>query len=209
MMKTPPRPSFSDKAAARAWARDPLPADVVAQASALIQKRLLAQEWMQLPSPLGLYRSTPAEVATAPLYAAAQANGWDVASPVAAGAAYEWRADAADAPTAPGPHGILQPVGSAAVAPQGLRLVVVPGLAFDRRGTRLGHGNGHYDRLLADARDTAFLVGLCFDARLADTLPADAHDVPMDAIVTERAVFYGPTAEDKLARLCRPPFAQE
>lgn len=208
MMKTPPRPRFADKAAARAWARAPLPADDVAAASALIARRLLAQDWMQLPSPLGLYRSAPAEVATAPFYAAAQANGWDVAAPVAAGPAYGWRTDDADAPVEAGPHGILQPVGGAAADPAGLRVVLVPGLAFDRRGARLGHGGGHYDRLLAAAQRTAFLVGLCFDARLADTLPAGPLDVPMDAIVTERAIHYAPAAEAKLARLCRPSCAR-
>jgi len=66
---------------------------------------------------------------------------------------------------------------------------VIPGVAFDRQGGRLGHGKGYYDRLLARARPTAPRIGLAFDGQLADRLPAEPHDRPMDVIVTPTATL--------------------
>lgn len=66
-------------------------------------------------------------------------------------------------------------------------VVLVLGLAFDRRGFRLGHGSGYFDRFLA--RHPLFAVGLAFDFQLLDELPTASHDVPMAAVVTERGVW--------------------
>ena len=70
-------------------------------------------------------------------------------------------------------------------------LIVVPGVAFDRRGARLGHGFGYYDRLLEKARPDAWRVALAFECQLFDELPVEAHDAFMDRIITERAVHLG------------------
>ena len=75
------------------------------------------------------------------------------------------------------------------VAPSDVDLFIVPGVAFDRQGGRLGYGRGYYDRLLALARPGAAAVGLAFEAQLVERVPAAAHDVPMDAVVTEAAVY--------------------
>jgi 5-formyltetrahydrofolate cyclo-ligase len=69
-----------------------------------------------------------------------------------------------------------------------LDLLLVPGIAFDRHGNRLGRGGGFYDRLLAEY-PAATAVGLCFDFQLVDSLPAEPHDRPVDWIVTESQVF--------------------
>jgi 5-formyltetrahydrofolate cyclo-ligase len=61
-------------------------------------------------------------------------------------------------------------------------LILVPGVAFDRRNNRLGRGKGYYDRLLSGI--PAFRVGLCFDFQLFDEIPTDRHDVPMDRVVS-------------------------
>ena len=66
-------------------------------------------------------------------------------------------------------------------------LVIVPGVAFDRHGTRLGFGRGCYDGFLPRTR--AVKVGLCYDFQLADSLPADTHDVSVDYILTEKDLF--------------------
>ena len=72
-----------------------------------------------------------------------------------------------------------------------LDLILVPGLGFDRTGCRLGHGPGHYDRLLADVRelDAPYRVGLCFSEFLDPLgealLPTEDHDVPMHAVLTD------------------------
>ena len=70
-----------------------------------------------------------------------------------------------------------------------LEVVVVPGLAFDRAGRRLGQGKGYYDRLLSDVSDNCLIVGLAFDVQMVERVPAEAHDVALDVIVTESDVI--------------------
>ncbi len=72
-----------------------------------------------------------------------------------------------------------------------LDLVIVPGVAFDRDGGRLGHGFGYYDKLLNRARPDAPLVALAFDCQLFPHIPMQAHDIFMDKVVTETAVYTG------------------
>lgn len=65
-------------------------------------------------------------------------------------------------------------------------LFVVPGLAFDRRGGRVGFGRAYYDRLLAQARPGALFVAACFHSQLVNQVPMLDHDIPMHLIVTDR-----------------------
>ena len=74
------------------------------------------------------------------------------------------------------------------MAPTGIDLALVPGLAFDAAGTRLGRGRGYYDRLLAQLRDDAVVVGVAPEARIVPLLPRDPHDMRMDFLVTEAGV---------------------
>jgi 5-formyltetrahydrofolate cyclo-ligase len=67
-------------------------------------------------------------------------------------------------------------------------IVIVPGVAFDRRGNRLGTGRGYYDRALPTLTG-ARRVGLTLEALIVDAVPIDPWDVPMDAIATERGFF--------------------
>jgi len=77
------------------------------------------------------------------------------------------------------------------VTPDQLDLIMVPGVAFDRRGARAGHGKGYYDKLLEHARTDAPLIALAFECQLFDEIPVEKHDVFMDKIVTETAVYEG------------------
>ena len=77
------------------------------------------------------------------------------------------------------------------VRPRDLDLVMVPGVAFDRRGARMGHGKGYYDKLLQHARTDAPLVALAFECQLFPEVPVAPHDVFMDRIITEAAVYEG------------------
>jgi 5-formyltetrahydrofolate cyclo-ligase len=72
-----------------------------------------------------------------------------------------------------------------------LDLIMVPGVAFDRTGARMGHGKGYYDKLLQHARPDAPLVALAFECQLFPTIPTAAHDIFMDLIITERAIYEG------------------
>jgi 5-formyltetrahydrofolate cyclo-ligase len=72
-----------------------------------------------------------------------------------------------------------------------LDLIMVPGVAFDRRGARMGHGFGYYDKLLEYARRDAPLVALAFECQLFPEIPTQDHDIFMDKIITERAIYQG------------------
>jgi len=83
-----------------------------------------------------------------------------------------------------GPFGLRQPAdGLPEVFSGAIDLVVVPGVAFDATGARLGFGGGYYDRLLA-TMPHAFRLALAFDGQLLASIPAEEHDESVDAIVT-------------------------
>jgi 5-formyltetrahydrofolate cyclo-ligase len=94
---------------------------------------------------------------------------------------------------APGYCGILepQPQRTRAVAPETLELALIPGVAFDLRGGRLGLGAGFYDRLLSQLPRGIPMVGLAFDFQVIPRLPLQPHDILLDAIVTESRVIWG------------------
>ncbi|TVP63115.1 MAG: 5-formyltetrahydrofolate cyclo-ligase [Nitriliruptor sp.] len=86
-----------------------------------------------------------------------------------------------------GHRGVREP-GGRAVDPAVVDIAVVPGVAFDPRGGRLGAGGGHYDRLLAELAGTTIRIGAAFDCQLVPHIPRQAHDQPVDLVVTERSV---------------------
>jgi len=90
-----------------------------------------------------------------------------------------------------GPHGIEEPLIPAGVEPRlsGWDIIVIPGLAFDRRGNRLGHGFGYYDRFLGGLPPGVPRVGLACACQLVTEVPVDAWDVPVHALVTEEGVI--------------------
>jgi 5-formyltetrahydrofolate cyclo-ligase len=83
------------------------------------------------------------------------------------------------------PRAVLRERPDRNIDPCELDLLVIPGVAFDRRGGRIGHGRGYFDRLLIDVRESATLIGLAFDCQVFDHVPTEPHDVPMDLVVTE------------------------
>jgi 5-formyltetrahydrofolate cyclo-ligase len=85
----------------------------------------------------------------------------------------------------------LRTVAAKHFQPTDLDLVMVPGVAFDRTGGRTGHGKGYYDKLLQHARLDAPLIALSFECQLFEKIPAESHDIYMDKIVTENAVYSG------------------
>lgn len=90
-----------------------------------------------------------------------------------------------------GTFSILEPDASAPVAPvERIDLFVVPALAFDRAGNRLGWGAGHYDTTLNDNLE-APRVGLAYESQIVDHVPSGAHDLPMHVIVTDAAEYRG------------------
>ncbi len=85
----------------------------------------------------------------------------------------------------------LRTVASKQVDVTEIDLIIVPGVAFDRRGGRTGHGKGYYDKLLEHARPETPFVALAFECQLFDEIPMQDHDVFMDKVITEQAAYNG------------------
>lgn len=83
-----------------------------------------------------------------------------------------------------GYRGVREPVGPA-VAPEDVDVALVPGVAFDRSGGRLGQGGGHYDRLLPELRPTVPRIAPCFAIQVVERVPRETHDHVVDLLVTE------------------------
>ena len=77
------------------------------------------------------------------------------------------------------------------IAPEQIDCIMVPGVAFDRNGGRLGNGAGYYDRLFRNVRADAALMGVCFESQLVEQVVMDAHDVAMDYVITEKNLYEG------------------
>jgi 5-formyltetrahydrofolate cyclo-ligase len=86
------------------------------------------------------------------------------------------------------PRKVFRDLDSRRVAAESLDVVLVPGLAFDRRGARLGYGKGYYDRLLRRVRPDALKLGIAFQCQLFPEVPTLDHDVLLDAVLTERGL---------------------
>jgi 5-formyltetrahydrofolate cyclo-ligase len=89
------------------------------------------------------------------------------------------------------PKSELRTVQAKRVEVEQLDLIMVPGVAFDRRGGRMGHGKGYYDKLLEHARLDTPLVALAFECQMFPEVPVAEHDIFMDKIITEAAVYPG------------------
>lgn len=77
------------------------------------------------------------------------------------------------------------------VSVESLDVVMVPGVGFDDRGARMGHGKGYYDKLLEHARPDTPLIALAFECQMFEEIPVADHDVFMDAVITEERVCPG------------------
>lgn len=137
---------------------------------------------------VGLYLADDGELETTPLIDVVTIAGASVALPVVqAGTAMTFRTWTPGSDLTEGRYGILVPVAGEVVPPLALDVVVVPCVAFDRRGHRLGRGAGYYDRAFAARRRESpppLLVGIGFDCQLVDDLTPADHDVDLDVVVT-------------------------
>jgi len=90
----------------------------------------------------------------------------------------------------PGPFGLAQPSEHAAHAPhECIDAVIVPGVAFDVQGTRLGYGGGYYDRLLPMMRRECVRIGVAFDEQVLEHIPTEDHDECVDIVVTPARII--------------------
>lgn len=137
---------------------------------------------------IGMYAATPGEVDLRPFFDRSVADGKSCYFPRLEGTDMVMHQVAAWSDLVPGTHGILAPHSSNVVlAPEEFDLMVVPGIAFDRHGHRLGRGKGFYDRYLP--RVGGCHIGACFDGCVVETLPHEPHDVRIHLLVTESGVL--------------------
>jgi 5-formyltetrahydrofolate cyclo-ligase len=89
----------------------------------------------------------------------------------------------------PGAYGIREPRDIRPVPLNSVDLVVVPGVAFDMKGYRLGHGGGYYDIFLSEMGEGVIKIGLAFEFQLVGKLPIEEHDIKVDTILTEKRII--------------------
>lgn len=166
-----------------------LPSSCFETAGKIIAEKVIVSEAFLRASNLFIYISTPLEPCTRPIIEAAWKSGKNVCVP-RCNPDHTMNAvpihDYLDLRT--GYHGISEPLsGIYALPPEVIDLAVVPCLAADQNGHRLGHGGGFYDRFLKNT--PTWKVCLCFDLFLMDDLPVSGLDVSMDAVITESRFF--------------------
>jgi 5-formyltetrahydrofolate cyclo-ligase len=160
---------------------------------------LLATRFAQLPGFAGaktvlLYATAfPEEIATRPLLEQALAEGKCLLCPRVERAERRLKLYRIEDPARdliPGTLSIPEPRPDCLeVEPSAVDWVLVPGLAFDRKGHRLGRGAGHYDRLLPGLRPEARRWALIHDCQWVEELPVEPHDVPLDGVVSPNRTY--------------------
>ena len=91
----------------------------------------------------------------------------------------------------PGYMGIPEPslTNELMASPEDVDLVIIPGVAYDYTGNRLGYGAGYYDRLLSETKKKLLVVAPAFEEQIVDMIPAEEHDVKVDIIVTDKRIL--------------------
>ncbi len=164
------------------------PAEISSR-SAAIERHLL--EMIDGTNPVMVYASKPGEVDTSGLIGRLLARGVRIVVPIIEQETRTLRLSFLRDPAVlqPSTFSVPEPVGCEIPAdPSEIDLVVVPMMAFDRRGFRLGYGAGYYDRFLSD-HPRMRKIGVAFSCLELDRVPADDRDVPMDVIITEEGIL--------------------
>ncbi len=169
--------------------RDRLPERERAAMSAAIVDRLLASDELRGARTVMAFWSFGSEVDTLPLLERLEAAGTQVVLPRIEDRDVEPVAYAAGEPLSETPFGAKEPASGRRLEPSELDVVVVPGVAFDRAGGRVGYGAGFYDRLLGRVREDAFAVAVAFGLQVVERVPSGGTDRRVDAVVTEREVI--------------------
>jgi len=150
-----------------------------------IQQRFLRSELFHRADCLALYSAIHNEVFTDTIARQALEIGKTLVYPRIKDDELEFVAVQSLAELVPGAFGVLEPQGAGLVPLEGLDLVVIPGVAFDQSGHRLGYGRGFYDRALSVCRADCMRVGFAYDAQLLAALPSAKHDQRLSVLMTE------------------------
>jgi 5-formyltetrahydrofolate cyclo-ligase len=161
-----------------------------ARSSALLCARAMGLPELRRPGTALVYLAKGGEVDLDPLIFALWDAGWRVVVPAREGASEEYRPCELlpDTELERGAFDVSQPRRKRWVTFPEVDVAFVPGLAFDPYGGRLGHGGGHYDRMLPQVSDACCTIGVCFDFQFLTCIPQQCHDIGMRVMVTESGV---------------------
>ncbi len=152
-----------------------------------LQARFLATRHFRESKILALYAAVNGEADTMVVLRAALAAGKEVLLPAVEGHRLRFHQVNGEADLVPGAFGILEPCqGCRERTPHEADCIVIPGVAFDLSGRRIGYGKGFYDRALHRLEGSGRLVGFCFEFQLVDEIVGELHDVALDLIITEQ-----------------------
>jgi 5,10-methenyltetrahydrofolate synthetase len=178
--------------AAKIAARLALPVAEHRAASARVLEHLAGVLLARPPGIIAFCWPIRAEVDCRPVVAQLVAKGWRAAMPVVVttAAPMEFRAWWPDAPMVTDPHGIPVPATETISLPD---VVLLPLVAFDAAGYRLGYGGGYFDRTLAACAPRPLAIGVGFELGAVTTIHPAAHDIPLAMIITESGLHPGNT----------------
>ena len=178
--------------------------DYLSSASAAIAVNVLSMEAVRKAKDILVYYSVGREPATLALIDSLLKDGKRVCLPLctdldeegrriegtAAAESMQARRIKSFDDLAAGAYGIPEPKPETGIVPpHKIDVIILPCVACDRNCQRLGHGAGYYDKYLSLVKDKCVTLALCYEKLLADELPAEEHDIPVDAVVTEETVY--------------------
>lgn len=134
---------------------------------------------------LALYSAIHNEVSTDEIVGQALDSDKSLVFPRVNGEALEFVAIESPTELISGAFGVKEPKGCNVIPVEKVDLIVVPGVAFDQKGHRLGYGRGYYDRALAKCQSPCLKVGFAYDFQLVEELPATDYDETLSMLITE------------------------
>ena len=150
-------------------------------------RQLLSNRKIQNAKVLLLYNALPDEISLAPLldFLYKKENPPTLLLPIVKGEELELKIYRGINSLQIGAYGILEPTGEVFTEYSNIEIAIIPGVAFNQSGIRIGRGKGFYDRLLPHLTKT-YKIGVCFPCQLIEDLPSEPHDVPMDTIIVPK-----------------------
>lgn len=156
--------------------------DMIVAASQSLAAQFYATSYYQNTNTIYGYLPYNQEVRTVPMLEQALRDGKKVAVPKVYGDTMRFIYLDDLSQVAPSSMGIPEPIADGPVAEDPTALVLMPGLAFDKNGNRMGYGGGFYDKFLAQ-EPTHPTVALCYSFQMVDAIPTDDYDIPVDLVL--------------------------
>ncbi|MHC4712457.1 MAG: 5-formyltetrahydrofolate cyclo-ligase [Planctomycetota bacterium] len=193
------------KKARRAWKkrRELITLEQRARSSERVVEALETLPELQGASIIMAFSPLPDEVDIYPLLGRLKRQGKTILFPVLVGEEGRMDAHATEDfgnDMKPSRFGLFEPANGIAADPRTIEFILVPAVAFNDRGHRLGRGGGYYDRFLAGRAPQAFRCGIAFECQVLKSIPVKEHDCAVHALVTEKHVRRFDTAANSSSR---------